>query len=129
MKRFLTIAVCTGALMGVPVVYGQATPGNSGNGGGGSTTSSSMQPMPHQAETSQGAVVNPPPLDRSGNPTHVSDKQPNTGNGSGDAGAAADNGADSGGDGQNGSGMGSTTGESGMGAVDSGTGGTSGGTD
>jgi len=91
MNKLFAVMLCSGALMGAPAVFAQATGNNSGNGGGGAPQASTDHPplTPSQTETSQGAIVNPPPLDRSGDPEHVSEKEGATGNGAGASGAAA----------------------------------------
>lgn len=90
MNKLFAVMLCSGALMGAPAVFAQATGNNSGNGGGGAPQASTDHPplTPSQTETSQGAIANPPPLDRSGNPEHVSEKKGATGNGAGTSDAA-----------------------------------------
>src|SRR5690554_1768147 len=131
MKKLLAVALCSGALVGAPAVFAQAS-GNSSHGGGGSTESSTDNPplTPSQTQTSQGAVANPPPLDRSGNPEHVSEKRPNTGEtGSGTSGTGASTGAGGQGSAGNGSGTGTGSGAAGGGSAagSSGAGGAAGG--
>ena len=132
MKKFLAVALCSGALVGAPAVYAQAAAGAGGHGGGDGvgTTSPHAPVTPSQTETSQGAVVTPPPLDRSGNPEHVSEKRPNTGNGTGQSGAAGDSGTAPGTGGQDGTGTGTGSGTGtgdGASGDGSGSGGSSGG--
>lgn len=106
MKKLLAVALCSTALIGAPVVYAQASGADGGGTGSSPAPHSSNSPplTPSQTETSEGAIVNPPPLDRSGNAEHVSEKEGNTGDGNGDSAASnggGNDGADStgGGDG------------------------------
>ena len=120
MKKSLAAVLCSTALIAAPAAFAQTT----GHGGGpdtgtpgnGHTASSTTPPLtPSQTETSEGAIVNPPPLDRSGNPEHVSDKEEgNTGVGDPSGADAGENGGSGPGDGgQDGNGTGPGTGDAG----------------
>lgn len=76
MNKILAAAICSTAMMAVgPTVYAQMGSSGTNQGTGGPTMSTSPNPplTPSQVESSAGSISNPPPLDRSGNPRHVSE--------------------------------------------------------
>lgn len=118
MRKVLAVALCSGALVGAPAAFAQ-TASSTTHGGGSNELGTTNPPAPGHTDPSQGTVTTPPPLDRSGNPDHVNEKRPNTGNGSGTSGAT---GGAAGTGGQDGAGSGSSgsSGSAGPGARGSG---------
>lgn len=93
MKKLIAVALSSTALLAAPAVFAQATaPGtNMGGDGGMSSPGMSNPPLtPSQMETSEGAIYNPPPIDHSGNPEHVTDKDISDGGGDTDNGSVGD---------------------------------------
>lgn len=124
MKKLLAVALCSGALVGAPAAFAQ-TASSTTHGGGSNELGTTNPPAPGHTDPSQGTVTTPPPLDRSGNPDHVSEKRPNTGNGSGTSGATG-GAAGTGGQGGAGSGASGGSGSAGSGSSGGGNGGGSG---
>ena len=89
MKKLIAVALSSTALLAAPAVFAQAgAPGTNTGGDGGVASPSTTNPpvTPSQMETSEGAAYNPPPIDHSGNPQHVTDKDISDGGGdTGDA--------------------------------------------
>lgn len=134
MKKLIAVAISSTALLAAPGIFAQtAQMDKSAAHTGGHTTKSDTVPLtPSQVQTSEGAAYNQPPLDRSGHPTHVSEKGPGTGTGQGegqtgnDAGTGAAGGA-AGDAGSGSSGTGSSGGDGGAAGSGSGSSGGSGG--
>lgn len=132
MKKLIAVALSSTALLAAPGIFAQtAQMEKSAAHTGGHTTKPETAPLtPSQVQTSEGAAYNQPPLDRSGNPTHVSEKGPGTGQGEGQTGNDAGTGAAGGAAGDAGSGSsgtGSSGGDGGAAGSGSGSSGGSGG--
>lgn len=117
MKKFIAAALSSTALLAAPAVFANSDAHGTNTGGDVDTTNpnASNPPLtPSQVETSEGAVHIPPPLDRSGNAKHVSEKGLSKGGGdhmgsqSGDQGTGTSGGTA--GDGAAGSGTGAGSG-------------------
>ncbi len=76
MKKLIAAALSSTALLAAPAIFAQtAGSGENTGGDGGLNQPGGTPPLtPSQVETSDGAVHIPPPLDRSGNAKHVSEK-------------------------------------------------------
>lgn len=84
MKKLLAVVLSSTALAVSPVVFAQAsTAGGGTTGQDGNPAPDTYQPplTPSQTETSEGATYNPPPIDHSGDPEHVTEKDVSDGGG------------------------------------------------
>lgn len=103
MNKLVAAALCSTAMLVGPAVYAQMTGGSATNEGTGGPYTTTNPPLtPSQVETSEGSISNPPPIDRSGNPQHVTDKDNSSGTGDGGdmSGLGGDDSADDGDDGE-----------------------------
>ena len=136
MKKLIAAALSSTALLAAPAVFANSGAHGTTTGGDVDTTNpnAANPPLtPSQVETSDGAVHVPPPLDRSGNAKHVTEKGPSkgggdhggtqsSGQGTGTSGSAGDGGTSTG-TGSTGAGAGSGAGAgAGAGAGGSGAG-------
>ncbi len=102
MNRFFAAALCSTAMILGPVAYAQTGASGTNEGSGGPYTTTNPPLTPSQVETSEGSISNPPPIDRSGNPQHVTDKDNSSGTSDGGdmSGVDANNDSDDSGNGE-----------------------------
>lgn len=84
MKKLIAAAISSSALFIAPLALAQSAGAGMGTGGDGGVSRPAMSSppvTPSQLETSEGAIYNPPPIDHSGNPRHVTDKDDSDGGG------------------------------------------------
>lgn len=84
MKKLIAAAISSSALFVAPLALAQSAGAGMGTGGDGGVSRPAMSSppvTPSQLETSEGAIYNPPPIDHSGNPRHVTDKDDSDGGG------------------------------------------------
>lgn len=102
MNKLVAAALCSTAMLVGPAVFAQTGASGTNEGTGGPYTTTNPPLTPSQMETSEGSISNPPPLDRSGNPQHVTDKDNSSGTSDGGdmSGLGGDDSGDDGGDGE-----------------------------
>src|SRR5690606_35511837 len=74
MKKLIAVALSSTALLASPAIFAQTTAPASTGGQGTGVGNENAPLTPSQTQTSEGAVYNPPPIDRSGNAKHLTDK-------------------------------------------------------